>query len=212
MSIPRRTPSAYTTPVPSSRQLAAQHAQQSRLDSASSAGMPETPGITASSNSSHRSSLLSISPIVRSIMVPPSPFITSSTPVPPTTESAYPFGFESDMEATSTPVSGRERESASISNPESSLSQADRLRLWRHDALMQHQYQTAVFVGDTVLALTDDPTDAFWLAQVHYNTGHYARARQLLMRQDLNRSASCRYLAALCLVCSFYDAIVTELG
>lgn len=27
-------------------------------------------------------------------------------------------------------------------------------RLWRHDALMQHQYETAAFVGETVLALT----------------------------------------------------------
>ncbi|KAK9471953.1 uncharacterized protein V1510DRAFT_418854 [Dipodascopsis tothii] len=76
----------------------------------------------------------------------------------------------------------------------------ERLRLWRHDALQQHQYQTAVYVGDTVLSMTDDPNDAFWLAQAYFNTGHYARARQLLMRQDLAKSPSCRYLAALSLI------------
>ncbi len=79
------------------------------------------------------------------------------------------------------------------------LSQADRLRLWRHDALIQHHYQTAVYVGDKVLALTNDPNDAFWLAQAHYSNGNYIRARKLLENQQLDKSVSCRYLAALCL-------------
>ncbi|KAK7206442.1 hypothetical protein BZA70DRAFT_276608 [Myxozyma melibiosi] len=209
MPAPRRAPSAYSTPVPPSRQ---QLSQRSRLDSASSAANPDLPSISVSSNSSHASSLLSISPIVRAITVPPSPFLASSTPVPPTTKNAYPFGFGSDMDATSTPVyNSAERDTTASAQAE--LSQADRLRLWRHDALMQHQNQTAVFVGDTVLALTDDPNDAFWLAQVHYNTGHYARARQLLMRQDLNRSSSCRYLAALCLTrLSKWDEALATVG
>ncbi|KAF8273363.1 hypothetical protein EI94DRAFT_1716538 [Lactarius quietus] len=41
----------------------------------------------------------------------------------------------------------------------------DRMRLWRHDALMQHLYDTAAFWGDKVLSWTNDPNDAFWLAQ-----------------------------------------------
>jgi anaphase-promoting complex subunit 6 len=30
----------------------------------------------------------------------------------------------------------------------------DRMRLWRHDALMQHLYDTAAFWGDKVLSWT----------------------------------------------------------
>ncbi|CEP21801.1 unnamed protein product [Cyberlindnera jadinii] len=83
----------------------------------------------------------------------------------------------------------------------SDVSAADRLRLWRHDALMQHHYKTAEYIGDKVLTLTNDPNDAFWLAQVYYNNGDYYRARQLLSRQRLDTtSVSCRYLAALCLM------------
>lgn len=77
---------------------------------------------------------------------------------------------------------------------------AERLRLWRHDALMQHHYVTAAYIGDKVLALTNDPNDAFWLAQVHYATGAYGRARALLSGAAFDNSVSCRYLAALCLV------------
>lgn len=79
------------------------------------------------------------------------------------------------------------------------LSQVDRLRLWRHDAIMQHHYHSAEYIGDKILALTNDPNDAFWLAQVYYLSQQYTRARQILLRQELDRSVSCRYLAALCL-------------
>lgn len=81
------------------------------------------------------------------------------------------------------------------------LSQAEKLRLWRHDALMQHQYKTAEFIGDKVLALTNDPNDAFWLAQVYFSSGNYLRAKSLLIsKPEFERSVSCRYLAALCLI------------
>lgn len=81
------------------------------------------------------------------------------------------------------------------------VSAADRLRLWRHDALLQHHYKTAEYIGDKVLALTNDPNDAFWLAQVYYSNGDYFRARQLLSKCQLDiSSVSCRYLAALCLM------------
>ncbi|KAI6782427.1 uncharacterized protein J7T54_001284 [Emericellopsis cladophorae] len=74
------------------------------------------------------------------------------------------------------------------------------LREWRQDALNKSQYESAIFIGDKLLALTHDDGDAFWLAQVHFATGNYTRAHAFLEKQDLvNRSSSCRYLAAHCL-------------
>jgi anaphase-promoting complex subunit 6 len=47
----------------------------------------------------------------------------------------------------------------------------------------------------------DADDDAFWLAQVHFSHGSYTRAQVLLSKQDLiSRNASCRYLAAHCLI------------
>lgn len=49
--------------------------------------------------------------------------------------------------------------------------------------------------------VVDDPNDAFWLAQCYYDSGHYARARNLLAKQALlNASVACRCLASQCLV------------
>ncbi|KAI5799300.1 hypothetical protein DFH27DRAFT_514915 [Peziza echinospora] len=88
------------------------------------------------------------------------------------------------------------------------------LREWRQDAMNKHQYESAIFIGDKLLALTNDPKDAFWLAQVHFSTGHYTRAQGFLMRQDLiSKSTACKYLAALCLIKqSKYDEALTVLG
>ncbi|KAF8905026.1 hypothetical protein CPB84DRAFT_1676979 [Gymnopilus junonius] len=58
----------------------------------------------------------------------------------------------------------------------------DRMRLWRHDALMQHLYDTAAFWGDKVLSWTNDANDAFWLAQTYFMTHQYSRAERLLTR------------------------------
>ncbi|KAF9223525.1 TPR-like protein [Gyrodon lividus] len=58
----------------------------------------------------------------------------------------------------------------------------DRMRLWRHDALMQHLYETAAFWGDKILSWTNDPNDAFWLAQTYFMTHQYSRAERLLTR------------------------------
>ncbi|KAF7327565.1 TPR-REGION domain-containing protein [Mycena kentingensis (nom. inval.)] len=58
----------------------------------------------------------------------------------------------------------------------------DRMRLWRHDALMQHLYETAAFWGDKVLSWTSDANDAFWLAQTFFMTHQYSRAERLLTR------------------------------
>lgn len=80
------------------------------------------------------------------------------------------------------------------------LTQADKLRLWRHDALLQHHYDTAIYIGDKVLTMTNDPNDAFWLAQVYYSKGDYQMARNLLSGRQFLDSVSCRYLSGLCLV------------
>ncbi|TVY91142.1 Anaphase-promoting complex subunit [Lachnellula willkommii] len=75
------------------------------------------------------------------------------------------------------------------------------LRDWRQDALNKHQYDSAIFIGDKLLALTKNDKDAFWLAQVHFSTGNYTRAQSFLSKQDLiARNPSCRYLAGHCLI------------
>ncbi|KAM0477561.1 hypothetical protein ACHAPX_005874 [Trichoderma viride] len=75
------------------------------------------------------------------------------------------------------------------------------LRDWRQDALNKAQYESAIFIGDKLLALTHDDNDAFWLAQVHFATGNYTRAQAFLSKQDLiGRNPACRYLAGHCLI------------
>ncbi|KAK1778232.1 hypothetical protein QBC45DRAFT_353765 [Copromyces sp. CBS 386.78] len=75
------------------------------------------------------------------------------------------------------------------------------LREWRQDALNKAQYESAIFIGDKLLAMTNDDNDAFFLAQVHFAAGNYTRAQALLVKQDLLTSnPSCRYLAAHCLI------------
>ncbi|RKP22719.1 anaphase-promoting complex, cyclosome, subunit 3-domain-containing protein, partial [Syncephalis pseudoplumigaleata] len=77
----------------------------------------------------------------------------------------------------------------------------ERIRCWRHDAMQQHLYDSAIFWGDKVVSMTNDPNDVFWLAQVYYLTGQYARVEKLLTRKHLlNSSVACRFLAAQCLV------------
>ncbi|KAG9697428.1 anaphase control protein cut9, partial [Aureobasidium melanogenum] len=88
------------------------------------------------------------------------------------------------------------------------------LRDWRQDALNKHQYESAIFVGDKLLALTNNDKDAFWLAQVHFSTANYTRALGFLSRPDLiARNPSCKYLAAHCYVKqSRYDEALHILG
>ncbi|KAK6606172.1 tetratricopeptide [Botrytis cinerea] len=59
------------------------------------------------------------------------------------------------------------------------------LRDWRQDAMNKHQYDSAIFIGDKLLAITKSDKDAFWLAQVHFSTGNYTRAQSFLTKQDL---------------------------
>jgi anaphase-promoting complex subunit 6 len=89
---------------------------------------------------------------------------------------------------------------------ESEMDTVDRMRLWRHDAMMQHLYETATYWGDKVLSWTsafsklsiqyhssysymhvDDPNDAFWLAECYFFTQQYSRAERLLTRPFLTR-------------------------
>jgi anaphase-promoting complex subunit 6 len=67
--------------------------------------------------------------------------------------------------------------------------------------------------GLTYISIDDD-NDAFWLAQVHFAHGSYTRAQVLLSKQDLvDRNASCRYLAAHCLIKqSRFDEALSMLG
>ncbi|KUL92086.1 hypothetical protein ZTR_02396 [Talaromyces verruculosus] len=75
------------------------------------------------------------------------------------------------------------------------------LRGWRQDALNRGQNESAIYIGDKVLALTNSDADAFWLAQVHFNNNNFTRALALLSRKDLvSRSTSCKYLAAHCYI------------
>ncbi|CAL9730217.1 anaphase-promoting complex subunit Cdc16p [Monosporozyma unispora] len=96
----------------------------------------------------------------------------------------------------------------------SDLSSIERLRLWRHDALMQHMYTTAEYVGDKIYSITNDPNDAFWLAQVYFDNSEYQRAIDLLSNGNIDDpdninvptnnlvtvNIMCRYLLALCFV------------
>ncbi|KAF7901065.1 hypothetical protein EAF00_003286 [Botryotinia globosa] len=88
------------------------------------------------------------------------------------------------------------------------------LRDWRQDAMNKHQYDSAIFIGDKLLAITKSDKDAFWLAQVHFSTGNYTRAQSFLTKQDLiARNPSCRYLAGHCLIKqSRFDEALSILG
>lgn len=145
------------------------------------------------SNSSPHSSTLAISPLVGNRAVDVSRGNVSQPFFPSPLAAAGP----ESQKGKQSPI-GEFSDSQQL---EPALSPAEKLRLWRHDALMQHHYATAEFVGDKVLALTNDPNDAFWLAQVYYSNGDYYRARKLLQSRDLEMtSVTCRYLSALCLI------------
>lgn len=88
------------------------------------------------------------------------------------------------------------------------------LRDWRQDAMHKHQYESAIYIGDKLLAITNDPNDAFFLAQVHFSTGNYTRAQSVLDKHDLvKHSSACRYLAAHCQIKqSKYEEALSILG
>ncbi|KAL2789344.1 hypothetical protein BJX66DRAFT_306968 [Aspergillus keveii] len=88
------------------------------------------------------------------------------------------------------------------------------LRVWRQQAKVRGQFDSAIFIGDKVLALTNSDEDALWLAEVHFSNNNYTRALALLSRQDLiSRSTACRYLAAHCYIKQGqYEQALSTLG
>ncbi|KAF8474429.1 hypothetical protein DFH94DRAFT_806460 [Russula ochroleuca] len=56
------------------------------------------------------------------------------------------------------------------------------MRLWRHDVLVQHLYDIAVFWSDKVLSWTLDDPNAAWIARMYSMTHRYSRAERLLTR------------------------------
>lgn len=83
----------------------------------------------------------------------------------------------------------------------SKLPLVERLRLWRHDAWIQHLYGTAEFVAHKVYAITKNSNDAFWLALVYYSMGSFNRCIEVLSRDNLiSVSIVCRYLLARCYI------------
>ncbi|MCJ1473532.1 anaphase promoting complex subunit cdc16 [Lambiella insularis] len=88
------------------------------------------------------------------------------------------------------------------------------LKDWRQDAINKHQYESAIYICDKLLALTNDPKDAFWLAQVHFSTGNYTRAQSFLTKHNLvDHSPSCQYLAAHCYIKQYkFDEALNILG
>ncbi|KAL9103085.1 MAG: hypothetical protein Q9163_001852, partial [Psora crenata] len=88
------------------------------------------------------------------------------------------------------------------------------LKEWRQDAMHKHQYESAIYIGDKLLAITNDPYDAFFLAQVHFSASNYNRALVFLEQHNLvDHSPACRYLAAHCQVKQGkYEDALTILG
>lgn len=77
----------------------------------------------------------------------------------------------------------------------------ERLRLWRHDAWIQHLYGTAEFIAHKVYTITKNANDAFWLALVYYSMGSFTRCIEVLSRDSLiTVSVVCRYLLARCYI------------
>lgn len=73
------------------------------------------------------------------------------------------------------------------------------LRRWRDAAQERSQFETAIFVGDKVFALTSSDDDAVKLANLHFSSANYSRAHSILERQNLiSRVPECTYLAAHC--------------
>ncbi|CAG8714762.1 13957_t:CDS:10, partial [Acaulospora morrowiae] len=75
----------------------------------------------------------------------------------------------------------------------------DKLRLWRQDAYVKNLYETAAFWGSKVMTMTGDSNDVYWLALVYYNMGQYVRAQKLI-KNLIDSSVICRYLAAKCCI------------
>ncbi|KAK4953833.1 anaphase-promoting complex subunit Cut9 [Elasticomyces elasticus] len=72
------------------------------------------------------------------------------------------------------------------------------LRAWRDEAIQKHNLESAAYVGDKLLNISNSTADALALARIHFEAGTYNRALSLITRPDLASSSSGRYLAAYC--------------
>ncbi|KAK6199368.1 anaphase-promoting complex component [Scheffersomyces amazonensis] len=155
---------------------------------------------------SQHNSTLFISPDINHhrqhlFITPPNPTNTNSLFESPASRRSSLFGHHHEGSTSNEPPQLHNHNGISRMPESEQITAAEKLRLWRHDALNQHHYKTAEFIGNKVLALTDDPNDAFWLGQVYFNSGNYLRAKSLLTsKPEFEKSVSCRYLAAYCLI------------
>ena len=85
----------------------------------------------------------------------------------------------------------------------------------RRQTFGNHKYSIiSKSLSCTAKRITDDPKDAFWLAQVHFSTGNYTRAQSFLINHKLvDHSPACQYLAAYCHIKQFkFEDALTVLG
>nr|POE87599.1 anaphase-promoting complex subunit cut9 [Quercus suber] len=78
---------------------------------------------------------------------------------------------------------------------------------WQRDAIDRRQFDSAVFVGDKLWAISSmmsrsySDADILTLAQCHFDATNYSRSLTLVSRSDLlHRSLQARYLAAHCYI------------
>ncbi|CAG8507895.1 13543_t:CDS:10, partial [Acaulospora colombiana] len=107
--------------------------------------------------------------------------------------------FESPVFAGSPFCDGRTSIGSTSSGVLGSFKLEDKLRLWRQDAYLKNLYETAAFWGNKVMSMTGDSNDVYWLALVYYNMGQYVRAQKLI-KNLIDSSVICRYLAAKCCI------------
>ncbi|KAK5735378.1 anaphase-promoting complex subunit Cut9 [Elasticomyces elasticus] len=72
------------------------------------------------------------------------------------------------------------------------------LRAWRDEAIQKHNLESAAYVGDKLLNISNSTADALALARIHFEAGTYNRALSLITRPDLASSSGGHYLAAYC--------------
>jgi hypothetical protein len=79
----------------------------------------------------------------------------------------------------------------------------EQIRTWRDDAFHQRLFQSAIFWGEKVVAMTDsrEPMDIYQLAQIYYLHQDYLVCKELLSKKMLSYSSLwCKLLAAQCCI------------
>jgi anaphase-promoting complex subunit 6 len=79
----------------------------------------------------------------------------------------------------------------------------EQIRTWRDDAFHQRLFQSAIFWGEKVIAMSDsrEPMDIYQLAQIYYLHHDYRDCKELLSKKMLSYSSLwCKLLAAQCCI------------